>query len=874
MTTVTNSMPPATTHDPRIVSRVVSFSRSAAVLVLAIGCTALLGWILGIPILRSLRADWMGMKSNAALSIIALAAGLLLARQNGEQGEPRLARSLARGCGGVAALIGTLTLCEYVFRCDLGIDRLLFQEPSGAPFTIYPGRIAPNTALAFLMLGLALVLYTMRSDACQRVGRTLAMAGGSIGLLALLGYAYGISALYIAAKHTAMAFPAAVALTLFSAAYLCARPELGVMSVVSSDSPGGMAIRRLLPLATGVTFASGWVVTCGEGLHWYDTALGVSIFAVIVIIMLAGMIYTTAAWLHRSELERRKGDHAIARLAAVVESSDDAIVAMTLEGIVQAWNRSAERLYGYSASEITGRPISILVPPERPDELAAILGRIAQGESVQHYESERISRNGTRIPVSLAVSPVRDGVGKVIGASTIARDITEQRCAAQELQNRNDELCDANEELQVQSEELQAQSDELQAQGTELSAVNEELRVTVEELRSARELSEARAAELASYISSMVDGVCTVDADRNIVSVNDAGRRIVRTPQHQPYVTWIAGCRKLRLDGARLAPEDEPGYLAVRGESVKDFRYKIVTPYGDEVCLSASAAPVRSRDGGISGATCVFRDIGDQILLERRMDELYRRERHIAEMLQEALIPPASSLRHPRLSIAAKYIPAWKEAEVGGDFYDMFEVSEDKVAIVIGDVAGKGLLAAQRVAGAKHSVRSYAYVDPSPARVVTLANKALSRDGDGNSGMLTLFFAVVDTVSGMMTYANGAHESPVIRRADGRIAETEVTGTVLGVFDDLDYGEENCLLGPGDSIVLFTDGITEARHSGHVLLGKDSVLRFLGESTTLSPDEVATGLLDLARSHAGGSLQDDVAIFVMQRNPERPAGQN
>jgi len=111
-------------------------------------------------------------------------------------------------------------------------------------------------------------------------------------------------------------------------------------------------------------------------------------------------------------------------LAAIVESSDDAIIAKDLHGTVLAWNRGAERMYGYTATEIIGKPISVLIPPDQPNELIDIMARLARGERVEHYETVRVTKDGRHLDVSLSISPVKDAAGRVVGASTIARDIT------------------------------------------------------------------------------------------------------------------------------------------------------------------------------------------------------------------------------------------------------------------------------------------------------------------------------------------------------------------------------------------------------------------------------------------------------------------
>ena len=130
---------------------------------------------------------------------------------------------------------------------------------------------------------------------------------------------------------------------------------------------------------------------------------------------------------------RRQAEAALlesaALLAAMVNSSSDAIIGKTLDGVITSWNGGAERIYGYSADQIVGQPVSVLVPPDRPDELPFVMTQIARGERVESYETERVGRDGTIIEVSLTVSPIRDSTGVVIGASAVARDVTERNRA-------------------------------------------------------------------------------------------------------------------------------------------------------------------------------------------------------------------------------------------------------------------------------------------------------------------------------------------------------------------------------------------------------------------------------------------------------------
>lgn len=127
--------------------------------------------------------------------------------------------------------------------------------------------------------------------------------------------------------------------------------------------------------------------------------------------------------------ERKRDEAALARLASIVESSNDAITSKTLGGVVTSWNAGAERLYGYSAGEAVGRPISIIIPPDRPNEMLRVLARLQRGEHIEPFETVRRRKDATLVEVSVTVSPIRSLSGKVIGASTIGRDITEEKQA-------------------------------------------------------------------------------------------------------------------------------------------------------------------------------------------------------------------------------------------------------------------------------------------------------------------------------------------------------------------------------------------------------------------------------------------------------------
>jgi PAS domain S-box-containing protein len=137
------------------------------------------------------------------------------------------------------------------------------------------------------------------------------------------------------------------------------------------------------------------------------------------------MVIAAVRDLTEREKAREKDDQ-MSRLAAMVEQSDDAIIGNTLEGIVTTWNPAAEKLYGYSSQEILGKSMSLLIPPDRSEEMTAILARVRAGQHVDHFETVQVRKDGMRLLVSLSVSPICDSDGAIIGASTIGRDVTSQ----------------------------------------------------------------------------------------------------------------------------------------------------------------------------------------------------------------------------------------------------------------------------------------------------------------------------------------------------------------------------------------------------------------------------------------------------------------
>ena len=185
----------------------------------------------------------------------------------------------------------------------------------------------------------------------------------------------------------------------------------------------------------------------------------------------------------RDITERKRIEEKMIELAAIVQSSEDAIIGKSLDGIIKSWNKGAEKIYGYTEREVIGKSISLLISHGNEDEMSGILHRIRSGEVIEHFEIARRRKDGREIQMSLAISPIRNPEGKIIAASTIGRDITERKRAEQELIIANKELAFQNEEKEKRAAELIIANKELVFQNEERNRVEEALRKSEEKFR-------------------------------------------------------------------------------------------------------------------------------------------------------------------------------------------------------------------------------------------------------------------------------------------------------------------------------------------------------------------------------------------------------
>jgi PAS domain S-box-containing protein len=304
-----------------------------------------------------------------------------------------------------------------------------------------------------------------------------------------------------------------------------------------------------------------------------------------------------------------------AYLAAIVESSDDAILSKDLDGIIQSCNAAGERIFGYTAAELIGKPVRMLIPPERQEEEDDILARLRRGERIEHFETVRLTKDGRRIDLSLTISPVRDATGRIIGASKIAREVTDAR------------------------------------------------------------RSRVERAYLAAIVDSSDDAILSKNLDGVIQSCNTRAEQLFGYTAAE----LIGRSIRMLIPPDRQKEEDEILARLRRGERIEHFETMRQAKDGRLIDISLSVSPIRDDDGRIVGVAKIARDITEQKRLARELEAQREWFRVTLGSIGDAVIASDSEGRVTYLNDRAQSITGWRTCDATGrPLAEVFRIINEK----------------------------------------------------------------------------------------------------------------------------------------------------------------------------------------------------
>ena len=402
------------------------YTAGTSILAMGFGLMVLAGWVFHLQSLKTVLPGQVVVKANAGICFILIGLALWLLRKEHASTRGRLLAGLLAVIG---AVVGLLSFFEWLYGWDLGLDQLLITAgPEDAPGSVRPGLMSPIAALGFLLICPALLLLNSKRPRGRWPTQFLASAVAIASMFGILDFVLDPNT-----THTHIAPTTALILFLISFGLVCARTEWGLGALMASSSLGGTLTRRLFPAAITIPMVIAWLRWKGQSAGLYSDWGGIALMTVSAGTLLACVTAWTAFVVDRADAERQGAQESVRRLASIIISSNDAIIAKTLDGIVTSWNPGAEKIYGYTAQEMIGRSVTVAIPPDRLDEFRAIMQKVVRGEPVCHYGTVRIRKDRQIIQVSLSVSPLKDEGGKIVGVSTIARDITESKLAEEKL---------------------------------------------------------------------------------------------------------------------------------------------------------------------------------------------------------------------------------------------------------------------------------------------------------------------------------------------------------------------------------------------------------------------------------------------------------
>lgn len=437
-------------------------SAATSAFAIFIGCLVLVGWGLDIAILKSVFAGAATMKANTAVCFILAGVSLWLTGRGGGDSPLILPRSqkkrwrrygvLVAQTGAIASsTIAILTLSQYLFGWNLGIDELLFRDSPLSPATSHPGRMGINTTINFSLLGGALMLLHKSKSAKRQKDRLILLAQALslgailIALQALVGYVYKVEVFYQFSPYTnSMSMHTAVTFLVLGVGLLFARPQRGLMQTIASDLNGGIVARRMIPSAIALPLILCWIILQGQQANYYDAALGMSLLAVLMSAIYIGLIWRNAAFLNQLDGKRKRAEAAVreseARYSIMAENVPEILFTNLPDG---SNDYTSPRFYEYTgmppgAAEGFGWAIA-LHPDDAEPSTTQWMESVKTGQIFEiEYRFRRA--DGVYRWFKGRCIPLRDEEGKIKKWFGVCTDIDDQKRTQEQLRQSQERL--------------------------------------------------------------------------------------------------------------------------------------------------------------------------------------------------------------------------------------------------------------------------------------------------------------------------------------------------------------------------------------------------------------------------------------------------
>ncbi len=565
--------------------------------------------------------------------------------------------------------------------------------------------------------------------------------------------------------------------------------------------------------------------------------------------------------------ERHEAEELRNRLAAIVQSSDDAILSKDHDLNITSWNRGAERLYGYTAEEAIGQSIAIIIPEARAGEEVQIFEAVLRDERVEHYETTRVRKDGSMVEVSLTVSPIRDPAGEIIGASVISRDVSERK----RIEAQRAEALRMEQEARLATERTARRASFLaEAQSVLSSSLDYEVT-----LRNLARLAVPNLADWCAIDMVAPDGslkrlaIAHVDPAKEQL-VAEIERRFPTRPDPNRGTAKVMSSGRSEL--IHEIPEELLHEIAQDEEHLRLLRKLGLR--------SAMIVPLMGRERALGAIVFAAAESGllfdeDDLALAEDLAaragtavdnaRLYGERSYIADTLQRSLMPERLP-DIPGLDIAARYRAAGEGTEVGGDFYDIYRSGESTWGVAIGDVRGKGPRAAVVTGLARYTLRTASLTDSAPSHVLGVLNEAMVLQPEGDRFCTVAYASLEPAADGAirMTLGVGGHPLPLLLHPDGSVEPVGTPGTLIGFVEDPEVVDQTIELAPGDSLVFYTDGVSEAR-SAAGLFGEERLVDLLKSCGGLGAAGIAERIEnDVLAFREEDTMSDDMAVLVLR----------